>query len=153
VYILSNLTDLNVYANRDKRMHELKVDKYLDMFANLYLNPQIKFKVHEYLNNQFALADQSEYASLIKALPQQWNGIINLEIFLPFLTRIPFLEPFIDVEANLMIDICRNIEMVALPPNSFLFQGGAKGIYLLEKGIVAIDGKIYVRYPVSLSSF
>lgn len=151
VFLVSNLTDLNVYANKDKRLHELKVDKYLEMFRNLYINPAIKFKVHEYLNNQFALSSQSEYASLIKALPPQWNGIINLEVFLPFLNRIPFLEPFIDMEANLMIDLCRNIEMIAVPPNSLLFHGGIKGIYLIEKGIVAIDGKIYVRYWLFLT--
>lgn len=145
VYVVSNLTDLNVYANKEKRLHELRLDKYLEMFHNLYINPGIKFKVHEYLNDQFALSSESEYQSLIKALPQQWNGLINMEIFLPFLNRIPFLEPFIDIEPNLMIELCRNIEMMAQPPNSLLFQGGIKGIYLLEKGIVAIDGKIFVR--------
>jgi len=148
VFIISNLTDLNVHANKAKRLHELKVDKYLQMFHSLYLNPNIKFKVNEYLNDQFALSKESEYQDLIKALPQQYNGIINMEIFLPFLTRIPFLEPFMDIEPNLMIDLCRNIEMIAMPPNSLLFHRGVKGIYLLEKGIVAIDGKIYIRGDV-----
>ncbi|KAJ3380283.1 hypothetical protein HDU92_006071 [Lobulomyces angularis] len=129
----------------DQREHELKIDKYLGMFYNFNLNPAIKYKVHEYLTDQNNLKAESEYQGLIKALPQQWSGIINLEIFLPFLARIPYLEPFLDKEPGLIIDLCKNIEMVAIPPNSFLFSGGLNGIYLIEKGIVAIDGTVYVR--------
>ena len=148
IMTITNLTSLFVYSHRSKRVHELKVDKYLTMFKELDVNPNIKFKVHEHLTQQYALEDHSEYQSLIKELPLQWNGIINMEIFLPFIAKIPFLEPFIDLEPGLMIDICKRIEILALAPNSLIFNQGIKGIYHIEKGIVAIEGTVYVRGDV-----
>lgn len=145
VYQISTLADLNVHANKNKRKHELKVDKYLEMFDELGLNPAIKFKVNEYLNDQHALEDQTNYQKLLKNLPVQWNGLINMEIFLPFLADVPYLETFIDREPGLMIELCRCVEIQAVPPNSLLFFEGLQGIYRLDKGIVSIEGRVYIR--------
>ena len=74
VYQIANLADLNVHANKNKRRHELKVDKYLEMFDELGLNPAIKFKVHEYLNDQHALEDQTNYQKLLKNFFYSYSG-------------------------------------------------------------------------------
>jgi hypothetical protein len=145
VYQISTLADLNVHSNKNKRKHELKVDKYLQMFDELALNPAIKVKVHEYLTDQHALEDQTNYQKLLKNLPIQWNGLINMEIFLPFLADVPYLETFIDREPSLMIELCRCVEIQAVPPNSMLYYEGLQGIYRLDKGIVSVEGKIYIR--------
>jgi hypothetical protein len=109
------------------------------------LYPGIKFKVHEYLNDQYALEDEAGYQDLLKKLPVQWNGIINMEINLPFLAEIPYLEAFIDLEPSLMIELCRCVEIRAIPPNSMLFYEGYDGIYKLDKGIVCCEGIVYKR--------
>ena len=142
---IASMSDLNVHTRKHEREHEIKVDKYLKMFDGLHLNPAIKFKVHEYLKDQYALEAQAGYQGLLKELPVQWSGIINLEIFLPVLIRIPFLEPFIDKEPALMIELCRNIEIIAIPPNGMLFLEGYNGVYFLDKGMVSHEGKLFLR--------
>jgi hypothetical protein len=145
VTTIASVADLNVYAKKNAREHELEVDKYLQMFDGLHLHPSLKFKVHEYLNDQHALESQAGYQELLKKLPVQWNGIINMEIFLPVLSRVPFLEPFIDLEPALFIELCRYIQIIAIPPNGLLFMEGFEGIYFLEKGMVSLEGKLYLR--------
>ena len=83
---------------------------------------------------------------MLKQLPVSLHGFIALEIFLPFVMRIPYLDVFIEREPIFIQDICRSIEIKTAAPNTFLFTEGYEGVYYLENGIIAIEGYVYKRY-------
>jgi hypothetical protein len=60
-----------------------------------------------------------------------------------FILRIPFLEPFIDMNPVMIQEIAQGIEKRNIPFNNCLFEEGCDGVYLIEEGIVAMDGFIY----------
>ncbi|KAJ3224291.1 hypothetical protein HDU81_008640 [Chytriomyces hyalinus] len=143
VYFIATLSDVLSISSRNQRVHDLKVDNYLEMFDKLKLDIQLKVKVHNYLSEHFALAAQSQYSVLLKQLPTSLHGFITMEIFIDFLSQIPFLEVFIDREPQMMQELCRNVEIRSLPANSHLFSEGYDGIYFIERGVCAIEGVLY----------
>jgi hypothetical protein len=64
------------------------------------------------------------------------------------LERIPFIEPFLAVDPILMQELATGVEIRAYPPHSNLTAEGFQGIYFLERGIVSVDGRIWVAPDV-----
>ncbi|KAJ3157239.1 hypothetical protein HDU89_002651 [Geranomyces variabilis] len=143
LYMIASLVNVLSVANRLQTEHDLKVDNYLEMFSRLKLDQRLKIKVHEYLSDHYAAATTQAYTNLLSDLPTQLHGFITMEIFVEFIAKVPYLEPFIDREPNLTQELCRGIEIRTIPANAHLFTDGYEGIYYLEHGIVAIDGRVY----------
>ncbi|KAI8816090.1 uncharacterized protein EV422DRAFT_501651 [Fimicolochytrium jonesii] len=143
LYLISSLTNVLSVANRLETEHDLRVDNYLEMFQRLKLDPRLKVKVHQYLSDHYAAAATQAYTNLLGELPAQLHGFITMEIFVDFIARVPYLEPFIDREPNLTHEICRGVLIQTIPANAHVFTEGYQGIYFLEHGIVAIDGRVY----------
>ncbi|KAI8995967.1 hypothetical protein BC832DRAFT_595794 [Gaertneriomyces semiglobifer] len=141
-YIAALVNVLNV-ADRVQREHDLRVDTYLEMFDRLKLDQRLKFRVHAYLSDHFAAATTEAYTAMLKDLPTQLHGFITVEIFLDFVEMIPYLEPFIDREPALIQELCRGITIKIIPANAHIFTDGYEGVYFLEHGIVAIEGRVY----------
>ncbi|KAJ3138812.1 hypothetical protein HK100_012208 [Physocladia obscura] len=148
LYFIATLSDVLSISSRNKRSYDLLVDNYLEMFEKLKLDVKLKIKVHNYLSEHFAMQAQSEYSNMLKKLPPQLHGFITMEIFIDFLSQIPFLEIFIDREPFMMQELCRNVEIKSFPPNNHLFSEGYDGIYYVERGVVAIDGIVYTTGQV-----
>ncbi|KAJ3130719.1 hypothetical protein HK101_004967 [Irineochytrium annulatum] len=148
VYFIATISDVLAMSSRMQRTHDLKVDQYLEMFDRLKLDTRLKIKVHDYLSEHYALAASSSYSELLKELPQQLHGFITMEIFIEFLSQVPFLEVFIDREPVLMQELCRNVEIRSFPANSHIFTDGYEGIYFLERGVCAIEGVVYTTGQV-----
>jgi hypothetical protein len=146
VYFIAILSDVLAVSSKSQRNHEMKVDQYLEMFNRLKLDTRLKIKVHEYLSEHYALAATSGYSNMLKELPTQLHGFITMEIFIDFITQLPFLEPFIEREPLMIQELCRNVEIRSYPPNSHIFTEGYEGIYYLERGICAIEGVVYGTY-------
>jgi hypothetical protein len=53
---------------------------------------------------------------------------------------------FLEREPELIREICRGIQIRTVTQNSFVFTEGYDGIYYIEKGIVAIEGRVFIRY-------
>lgn len=83
---------------------------------------------------------------MLRDLPPNMHGFIATESFIEFVEQVPWLEPFIDREPELVREICRAIEIRNVTQNNFVFTNGCDGIYFLERGIVAIEGKLYITY-------
>ncbi|TPX69675.1 hypothetical protein SpCBS45565_g02243 [Spizellomyces sp. 'palustris'] len=143
LYLIGSLVNILGIANRVQREHDLRVDNYLEMFDRLKLDQRLKIKVHEYLSDHFAAATTQAYTNLLKDLPTQLHGFITMEIFVDFIGQIPYLEPFIDREPSMTQELCRGIEIRTIPANAHIFTEGYEGIYYLEHGIVAIEGRVY----------
>ncbi|KAJ3292516.1 hypothetical protein HK104_005214 [Borealophlyctis nickersoniae] len=143
LYFIATLVNVVGVAFKVEREHELRVDNYLEMFYRLKLDDRLKVQVHGYLTDHFAVATTEAYTNLLKELPPQLHGFISLEIFVSFIERIPYLEPFIGREPMMIQELCRGIEIRSFPPNGILFMEGYEGIYLLEHGILAIEGRVY----------
>ncbi|KAI8916565.1 hypothetical protein DFJ77DRAFT_483323 [Powellomyces hirtus] len=143
LYLIASLVNVLSVANKLQTEHDLKVDNYLEMFQRLKLDGRLKIKVHEYLSDHYAAATTQAYTNLLGDLPAQLHGFITMEIFVDFIAEIPYLEPFIDREPNLTQELCRGIEIRTIPANAHIFTDGYEGIYYLEHGIVAIDGRVY----------
>ncbi|KAI8847271.1 hypothetical protein BC829DRAFT_425667 [Chytridium lagenaria] len=143
VYFIAIISDVLSISSRASRVNELEVDKYMEMFSKLKLDPRLKIKVHNYLSEKFALDEASGFTTLLRNLPHQLHGFISMEIFLEFVEEIPFLVPFIEREPGLIQELCRTVEIQSFPPNSHVFSEGFEGIYYVERGLCAIEGRIY----------
>ncbi|KAJ3123021.1 hypothetical protein HK098_002277 [Nowakowskiella sp. JEL0407] len=143
VYLMASITDVLSISNRTTRTHDLLVDNYLEMFDTLKLDERLKIKVHEYLTDHFAHSVSTRYTQMLKELPSQLHGFITIEMYIQFLAMIPYLAPFLEREPVMVQDLCRGIEIRSYAPNSHVFTDGYEGIYYLEHGIAAIEGRIY----------
>ncbi|KAI9103071.1 hypothetical protein DFS34DRAFT_351170 [Phlyctochytrium arcticum] len=143
LYFIGSVVNVLAVADRVQREHDLRVDNYLEMFDRLKLDQRLKMKVHEYLSDHFAAATTEAHTNLLKDLPPQLHGFISTEIFVDFISSIPYLEPFVSREPTLTQELCRGIEIKEVPANAHVFTEGYEGIYYLEHGIVAIDGRVY----------
>ncbi|KAJ3099526.1 hypothetical protein HDU97_002969 [Phlyctochytrium planicorne] len=143
VYFIAIISDVLSVSSKQSRDNDLQVDKYMEMFDKLKLDPRLKIKVHNYLSEKFALDENSSYTKLLKHLPQQLHGFISMEIFLEFVEQVPFLEVFVEREPTLIQELCRTVEIRSYPPNSHMFAEGYEGIYFIERGLCAIEGVIY----------
>ncbi|KAJ3214044.1 hypothetical protein HDU67_002138 [Dinochytrium kinnereticum] len=143
VYFIAIISDVLSVSSRASRTNELEVDKYMEMFNKLKLDPKLKIKVHNYLSEKFALDESSAFTQLLKNLPHQLHGFISMEIFLEFVEQVPFLDAFVDREPGLIQELCRTVEIQSFPPNSHVFSEGYEGIYYIERGLCAIEGVIY----------
>ncbi|KAJ3103572.1 hypothetical protein HDU97_009992 [Phlyctochytrium planicorne] len=143
VYFIAIISDVLSVSSKQSRDNDLQVDKYMEMFDKLKLDPRLKIKVHNYLSEKFALDENSSYTRLLTYLPQQLHGFISMEIFLEFVEQVPFLEVFIDREPTLIQELCRTVEIRSYPPNSHMFSEGYEGIYFIERGLCAMEGVIY----------
>ncbi|ORY50894.1 voltage-gated potassium channel, partial [Rhizoclosmatium globosum] len=143
LYFIATLSDVLSISNRSQRTHDLRVDQYLEMFQKLKLDIKLKIKVHNYLSEHYAMQAQSQYTNMLQQLPVQLHGFITMEIFIDFLSQIPFLEIFIDREPQMMQELCRNVEIRSYAPNNHIFSEGYEGIYFMERGSCAIEGIVY----------
>lgn len=146
VYSIANLSNTLSMASKTSTGQDILLDNYLELFDKLKLDMKLKLKVNEHLTNYFAQQSQTRENNLMKDLPVSLHGFISMEIFMDFVLRIPYLVPFIDREPVLTQNICRVIEIRSFGANSLLFANGLEGIYYLQHGILAIEGRIYVRY-------
>ncbi|KAH6575359.1 hypothetical protein BASA62_001971 [Batrachochytrium salamandrivorans] len=135
-FIASTANCLNLTTSV-KMSQDVLVDNYLRMFDTLKLDKRLKHKII------FAAEANKRQTKMLRDLPVSLHGFISLEMFLPFIEQIPYLEVFIDRDPQMIQDICRLVEIRTCAPNSFLFTDGFEGIYFIEYGIVAIEGKVY----------
>lgn len=82
---------------------------------------------------------------MLRDLPTSLHGVIAMETFLEFVEQIPWLEVFLEREPELIREMCRGIEIRTVGQNNLVFTEGFEGIYFVEKGIVAIEGRLYTR--------
>jgi len=143
MYMIATLGNVLEISGKTEREHDLKVDKFLQMFNRLKLDMRLRIKVHEFLSDHFAVASAQEHTNLLKELPPQLHGFITMEIFVDFIMEVPYLEAFVDREPMLIQELCRGVEIQSFPPNAQVFMEGYEGIYYLEHGIMAIDGRVY----------
>ncbi|KAJ3112155.1 hypothetical protein HDU96_004889 [Phlyctochytrium bullatum] len=143
VYFIAIISDVLATSSETSRQNDLKVDKYMEMFDKLSLDSRLRIKVHNYLSEKFALDESSSFTTLLQKLPPTLHGFISMEIFLDFVDQVPYLAPFIEREPNLIQELCRVVEIHSYPPNSHIFTEGYEGIYYIERGLCAIEGKIY----------
>ena len=145
VYSISRLSDTLAQASKTSTGQDILVDNYLELFDKLKLDMTLKVKVNDHLTNFFAQQGQTRENHLMRELPVSLHGFIAMEIFMDFVLNIPYFVPFIEREPVLTQNICRAIEIRSFPANSLLFADGLEGIYYLEHGIIAVEGKIYTR--------
>jgi hypothetical protein len=145
VFFIATLADTLGLSSRAKTEQDIRVDNYLEIFDRLKLDMRLKIKVNDFLSSHFAQTVQSKESAMMRELPVALHGFISMEIFMGFVLQIPYLEPFIEREPVLTQTICRGIEVRSFMANSLLYADGIEGIYYLEHGIVAVDGRIYAR--------
>ena len=90
--------------------------------------------------------ENARQTKLLRDLLPALHVFIALETFFHFVEQIPWLQVFLEREPELIQDICRGIEIRNVTQNNFLFTEGYDGIYFMEKGIVAMEGKLYITY-------
>jgi CRP-like cAMP-binding protein len=95
------------------------------------------------LLDHFATEANHKQTEMLKRLPKALHSFISLEIYMDFINRIPFLEPFIEMNPLMIQEIAQGVEKKNIPDNNFLFEEGCDGIYFLEEGIVTMDGFVY----------
>ncbi|KAI8925377.1 hypothetical protein BC831DRAFT_401278 [Entophlyctis helioformis] len=142
-YFIASTANFLSMTTSTKMTQDILVDNYLDMFNSLKLDQRLKFKVFQHLTDHFAAEANLQQTKMLRALPMTLHGFIALEMFLPFIEQIPFLEVFIERDPQMIQDICRLVEIHTCAPNNFLFTEGFEGIYLIDQGIVTIEGRVY----------
>jgi hypothetical protein len=141
---IATLSNTLSQASETRVGQDILIDNYLELFDKLKLDTSLKLKVNEHLTNYFAQQAQSRENNLLKNLPVALHGFISMEIFMNFVMQIPYLIPFIEREPVMTQTICRGIEIRSFAANSLLFANGLEGIYYLQHGILAIEGKVYI---------
>lgn len=144
VYSIATLSTTLSQATQVAVKQDILIDNYLELFDKLKLDMSLKLKVNEHLNNFFSQQAQGRENHLLKELPVALHGFIAMEIFMDFVLQIPYLVPFIAREPVMTQNICRGIEIRSFAANSLLFANGLEGIYYLQHGVVAIEGKVYI---------
>ncbi|KAL2917803.1 hypothetical protein HK105_202676 [Polyrhizophydium stewartii] len=142
-YFIASTASFLSQSSNIQLSQDILVDNYLEMFDTLKLDQRLKFKVFEHLTDHFAAQANQRQTKMLRDLPVTLHGFIALEMFLPFIEMIPYLEVFIDRDPQMIQDICRVVEIHTCAPNNFLFTEGIEGIYFIEHGIVAIEGRVY----------
>ncbi|KAI8895533.1 hypothetical protein BC833DRAFT_622931 [Globomyces pollinis-pini] len=143
VYCIALLSAVTSLTGEVARKQEILVDGYLKMFDDLRLDSRLKYTVYHHLNDHFASLANAKQTEMLHQLPKQLHCFISMEIYVEFVLMIPFLEPFIDLQPNMIQEICQGIEKRLIANNNMLFTEGFDGIYYLEEGIVAMDGVVY----------
>ncbi|KAJ8331770.1 hypothetical protein QVD99_002017 [Batrachochytrium dendrobatidis] len=142
-YFIARTANFLSSSGSVKMNQEVLVDDYLGMLDSLKLDRRLKQKVFEHLADHFSAQTNQRQTKMLRDLPVSLHGFIALEMFLPFIESIPYLEVFIDRDPQMIQDICRLVEIRTCASNNFLFTEGYDGIYFIEHGIVAIEGQVY----------
>lgn len=95
------------------------------------------------MTDHFAEQANNKQSEMLKSLPKTLHAFISIEIYIAFIMKIPFLEIFVERQPLLIQEICQGIERRMIAANNFLFNEGIDGIYLVEEGVVAMDGVVY----------
>lgn len=144
VYSIATLSHTLSQSSQTATGQDILLDNYLELFDKLKLDMTLKLKVNEHLTNFFAQQAQKRENHLMRELPVALHGFISIEIFMDFVLRIPYLIPFIEREPVMTQNICRGIEIRSFAANSLLFANGLEGIYYLQHGVLAIEGRVYI---------
>jgi hypothetical protein len=59
------------------------------------------------------------------------------------LERIPFVEPFISIDPLFVQEVTKAVEIKAFSPYSIVYDNGVEGIYYVQQGMIAVEGRIY----------
>ena len=101
-------------------------------------------QVYGHLTSHFSTITNNRNAKMLSDLPVALHGFIALQTFIDFVESIPWLAPFIDREPELIQEICRAISIVTVSQNDFLFTEGYEGIYQVERGLLASQGRLFM---------
>jgi hypothetical protein len=96
----------------------------------------------------FTTEENQRQTDMLRKLPKTLHCFISMEIYLNYVARIPFLEPFMDKFPVMIQEICQAIEKRNIPVNNFLFEEGCDGFYFIDEGIVSMDGLVYTSGSV-----
>lgn len=143
LYFIATVTDVLNVCRRESRSHEAKVDQYLGMFKRLRLNNTLRSRVNDYLENFQSMQAVSKFTNLLQDLPPQLHAFITVNIFIPMLESIPYIEPFLPFDPVLMQELAKEVEIRGFPPHSLVFSGEIDGVYYIENGVIAMEGRVY----------
>lgn len=145
IYNIADITDVLMVSQQDRREHDRKVDKYLGMFRQLRMNSSLRYRVNDFLDNFESVQNISKFTNLLHDLPPQIHSFITLNIFIPILEKIPYIEPFLIHDPIMVQELVRGIRINAYSPHSTIFNQGLEGIYFIDKGTVAVEGRVYCK--------
>jgi hypothetical protein len=145
LYFIASLVDTLSQSSKTSTQQDITVDSYMAIFDRRKLDLRLKIKVNDYLSGFFAQQAQSKENSMMRELPVSLHGFISMEIFIDFILSIPYFEPFIEREPVLTQTLCRGVETRSFQANSLLYTEGIDGIYYLEHGLIACEGKLITR--------
>lgn len=102
-------------------------------------------KVFEHLTDYFVDQTNTRETKMLRNLPPALHGVVAMDTFLEFVVQIPWIQVFLEREPELVRELCRGIEIRTVTQNNFVFSEGFEGIYFVDRGIVAIEGRLYMR--------
>ncbi|KAJ3275367.1 hypothetical protein HDV01_000659 [Terramyces sp. JEL0728] len=143
IYIIAMLASIVNLTGKLSRKQDILVDEYLKMLDELRLDDRLKYTVFHHLSDHFTSLANHRQMHLLHQLPKQLHSFIAMEIYLDFIVQIPFLEIFCDTQPQFIQDVCQGIEKKMIPANNMLYLQGLEGIYYIEQGIVAVEGRVY----------
>ncbi|KAJ3319969.1 hypothetical protein HDV06_005787 [Boothiomyces sp. JEL0866] len=143
IYIIAMLSSIVNLTGKLKRKQDILVDEYLQMLDELRLDDRLKYTVFHHLSDHFTSLANHRQMEMLHQLPKQLHSFIAMEIYLDFIVQIPFLEVFCDKQPQFIQEICQGIEKKMVAANSMLYLQGIEGIYYIEQGIVAVEGRVY----------
>ena len=146
LYITYTIASKSSFLNSTrgaKTSQDILIDNYLELLDSLQLDQRLKYKVYDHLTDHFTEMESARQTKLLRDLPANLHGFIALEMFLDFVEQIPYLEPFIERDPQMIQDICRLVEIKKCTANNFIFTEGYNGIYMIDTGLVVIEGTVY----------
>lgn len=145
LFSMSTVTQIFSLTNEVRRKQDILVDDYLALLDDLKLDKRLKFTIYEHLSDFFVIQSNARQTKMLRDLPAGLHGFIAMDTFLHIISRICWLEVFLDRNSELMQELCMAFEIKTANQNSLLFSGCIDGLYYIEKGVVAIEGTVYLR--------
>jgi len=143
VYMISIMSDVMNAANKKSREAQMRIDGYLDMFKRLRMKSTLKNRIQEYWEDFASVELISGSTKLIQALPPQLKSYITVTAFVHLLEKIPFIEPFLAFDPLLVQELATGVEIHAFSPHTNVFLERVKGVYMVERGIISVEGRLY----------
>ncbi|KAI9006438.1 hypothetical protein DFJ74DRAFT_391196 [Hyaloraphidium curvatum] len=147
LYLLPSLTARASVKQRDQLEHEHHLSKYSDMLSTLGVRKdKYGSKVVGFWEERRSVEHIAKFDTLLRALPDSTRALISIDLFAILISSLPYITPFVATDLSMIVELSSAIRIRVWSPNQLLWEsGGCDGVYFLQKGVVGLDGTVYVR--------
>lgn len=102
--------------------------------------------VPKYLTFMPCTRSPRRFDTLLRNLPDSTRALISIDLFAHLVASLPYISPFIATDLSMIVELASAIRIRVWSPNQLLWEsGGCDGVYFLQKGVVGLDGRVYLR--------